>query len=485
MNTRAQAKPILKRMLRVGLIGLGILLSPLAWAAAAESVRPNILILLADDLGYADVGFTGGKDIQTPQIDKLAAAGARLEEFYVQPVCSPTRASLMTGRYPIRYGLQVGVIRPWEDRGLSLEERMLPQVLKEAGYATAIDGKWHLGCYQRAYLPTSRGFDRQYGHYSGAIDYFTHERDGGFDWHRDDRVCRDEGYSTHLIGREAERLLREQPAGKPFFLYVPFNAVHAPHQVPEKYCAPYASLPEPRRTYAGMVAAMDEAIGGILTALDACGLRTNTLIFFSSDNGGPEPGRVTSNGPLRAGKGTVYEGGTRVCACVAWQGHIKPGTAIAQPLHMVDWYPTLLKLAGASLDQKLPLDGRDILPVLTQGKPTPHEEILLNASPRAGAIRVGDWKLVLNGSIGTAEEDDESPVPSRGKKAARGNQPPKIELFNLAQDLSEKHDLSAENPEKVNELRARYDALAKQATKPGNQPRAPGYTVPKVYGEQE
>ena len=475
----------MKPILLLGLLGLSSLIFPVAPASAAASARPNILFILADDLGYADVGFTGGKDIQTPQIDKLAAAGARLEAFYVQPVCSPTRASFMTGRYPMRYGLQAGVIRPWEDRGLSLEERILPQVLKESGYATAIVGKWHLGCYQRAYLPTSRGFDHQYGHYSGAIDYFTHQRDGGFDWHRDDRVCRDEGYSTHLIAREAGRLLREQPADKPFFLYVPFNAVHAPHEVPEKYCVPYASLPEPRRTYAGMVAAMDEAIGQILAALDERGFRTNTLIFFSSDNGGPQPGRVTSNGPLRAGKGTVYEGGTRVCACVAWQGRIQPGSAIAQPMHMVDWYPTLLKLAGASLDQKLPLDGCDILPVLTQGKPSPHEEILLNTSPRAGAIRVGDWKLVLNGSVGSSEEDDESPSPARGKQAARRNQPPKVELFNLAQDLSEKHDLAAENPDKVKELRARYDAFAKQAAKPGNLPRAPGYTTPKVYGEQE
>ena len=475
----------MKRILLRGFVCLSFLIFPVASASAAASARPNILFILADDLGYADAGFTGGKDIQTPQIDKLAAAGARLEAFYVQPVCSPTRASLMTGRYPMRYGLQMGVIRPWEDRGLPLEERMLPQVLKEAGYATAIVGKWHLGCYQRAYLPTSRGFDHQYGHYSGAIDYFTHERDGGFDWHRDDRVCRDEGYSTHLIAREAERLLREQPAGKPFFLYVPFNAVHAPHEVPEKYCAPYAGLPEPRRTYAGMVAAMDEAIGLILSALDERGFRTNTLIFFSSDNGGPQPGRVTSNGPLRAGKATLYEGGTRVCACVAWEGRIKPGSAISEPMHMVDWYPTLLKLAGASLDQKLLLDGRDILPVLTQGKPSPHEEILLNTSPRAGAIRVGDWKLVLNGSVGTSEEDDESPAPARGKKAARRNQPPKVELFNLAQDLSEKHDLAAENPEKLKELRARYDAFAKQAAKPSKQPKARDYTAPKVYGEQE
>ena len=362
---------------------------------------------------------------------------------------------------------------------------MLPQALKSAGYTTAIVGKWHLGNYERAYLPTSRGFDHQYGHYCGAIDYFKHDRDGGFDWHRDDHVCRDEGYSTHLIAREAERIIREQPANKPFFLYVPFNAVHAPHEVPEKYSEPYASLREPRRTYAGMVAAMDEAIGGILAALDACGLRTNTLVFFSSDNGGPNPGRVTSNGPLRAGKGTVYEGGTRVCACVAWEGRIKQGINIAQPLHMVDWYPTLLKLAGASVNQKLPLDGRDIWSVLADGKPSPHEEILLNTTPRAGAIRVGDWKLVINGATGTAEEDDESPAPARSKKGKRKNQPRGVELFNLAEDLSEKHDLSAEQPEKVKELRARYDTFARQAAKTANAPMPAGFTAPKVWGEQD
>ncbi len=463
------------------LAGLGLL----SVASFAANVRPNVLIILADDLGYADVGFTGGKDIKTPNVDALAAAGARLDAFYVQPVCSPTRASLMTGRYPMRYGLQVGVVRPWEKRGLSLEERMLPQVLQAAGYATAIVGKWHLGNHERAYLPTSRGFDHQYGHYCGALDYFTHERDGGFDWHRDDHVCRDEGYSTHLVAREAGRLLREQPAAQPFFLYVPFNAVHAPHQVPGKYCTPYAGLPEPRRTYAGMVAAMDEAIGQILAALEARGFRTNTLIFFSSDNGGPNPGRVTSNGPLRAGKGTVYEGGTRVCACVAWAGHIKPGTVIGQPLHIVDWYPTLLNLAGASLAQKLPLDGRDLLPVLTEGKPSPHQEILLNTTPRGGAIRAGDWKLVLNGATGIGEEDDESPAAAMRKKAARKSQPPSVELFNLANDLSEKHNLAAGQPEKVKELRARYDALAKQAAKPGNQPKAPDYKAPKIWGEND
>jgi len=382
----------------------------------------------------------------------------------------------MTGRYPMRHGLQVGVVRPWAQYGLPLAERTLAQALKEAGYATAICGKWHLGHFQRAYLPTARGFDHQYGHYNGAIDYFTHERDGGFDWHRDDQASHDEGYSTHLLAREAVRLIREDGGRKPFFLYVPFNAVHAPHQVPEKYKQPYAQLREPRRTYAGMVAAMDEAVGQILAALDAQGLRRNTLIVFSSDNGGPQPGRVTDNGPLRAGKATLYEGGVRVAACAAWEGHIKPGTVVKEPLHMVDWYPTLLELAGAPLAQKLPLDGRDAWPTMAAGKPSPHEEILLNATPQTGAIRVGDWKLVLNGGDSDEVNDQAS---GRGKTAGRET----VELFNLAADPYEKQNLADQQPGKVKELRARYDALAAQAVPPKLRPRSPDFKAPKVGGE--
>jgi arylsulfatase A-like enzyme len=443
---------------------------------AADPPRPNIVFLLADDLGYGDVGWHGG-DIRTPHLDRLAAAGARLEAFYVQPVCSPTRAGLMTGRYPMRHGLQVGVVRPWAQYGLPLEERTLPQALKEAGYVTAICGKWHLGHFRPEYLPTRRGFDHQYGHYNGALDYFTHVRDGGFDWHRDDKVCRDEGYSTHLLAREAVRLIHEQGGKQPLFLYVPFNAVHAPHQVPDKYTEPYAQLKGVRKTYAGMVAAMDEAVGQILAALDDKGLRKNTLIVFSSDNGGPAPGRVTSNGPLRAGKATLYEGGVRVAACAAWEGHIKPGTAIHEPLHIVDWYPTLLKLAGASLEQKVPLDGKDALATIAEGKPSPHEDILLNTTPNNGAIRVGDWKLVLNGGAG--EEGGEA--AARPKR----NAAPTVELFNLKDDLSEKTNLAARHPDKVKELRARYDTYARQAVAPKSRPKPKDFQSPKVWGETE
>src|SRR5262249_12448840 len=247
--------------------------------------KPHIVFLLADDLGWGDVGWHG-TEIKTPHLDKLAAGGVKLEQFYVQPVCSPTRAALMTGRYPMRPGLQVGVVRPWAQYGLPLEERTLAQALKEAGYVTAICGKWHLGHFRPEYLPTRRGFDHQYGHYNGAIDYFTHVRDGGFDWHRDDKECRDDGYSTHLLAREAARLIREHDARRPLFLYVPFNAAHAPHQVPARYTEPYGQFQGPRKLYAGMVAAMDEAVGQIAAALDEKGLRGNTLILFSSDNGG-------------------------------------------------------------------------------------------------------------------------------------------------------------------------------------------------------
>jgi arylsulfatase A-like enzyme len=452
----------------------------LARAADATTPRPNIVLVLSDDQGWADVGWHG-TEIQTPNLSRLAAAGARLEQFYVQPLCSPTRAALMTGRYPMRHGLQVGVVRPWAQYGLPLEERTLAQALREAGYTTAICGKWHLGHFQPAYLPTRRGFDHQYGHYNGAIDYFDHTRDGGFDWHRDDRVCRADGYSTFLVADEAARLIRAQPQGKPLFLYVPFNAVHAPHQVPEKYKEPYGDLPEPRRTYAGMVAALDEAIGRIVAALEEKGLRTNTLIIFSSDNGGPQPGRVTSNGPLRAGKATLYEGGVRVCAFATWDGRIRPNTVVNEPLHIVDWFPTLVRLAGAKLEQPLPLDGRDIWLTLTEGKPSPHEAILLNAAPQTGAIRVGDWKLVLNGARRDADDGAAAADPQARKKGRQSGE--SVELFNLAQDPSEKTNLATQHPDKVKELQARYDLLARHAVPPKSAPKSVDFKSPQVWGE--
>lgn len=436
-------------------------------ASAAE--RPNIIYLLADDLGYMDCGFSGGKQIKTPNLDKLASQGTVMESFYVQPVCSPTRAALMTGRYPIRTGLQVGVIRPWAEYGLPLEERTLAQALKEAGYKTAITGKWHLGSFDKAYWPNARGFDHTYGHLFGALDYFTHMRDGKLDWYRDGKPLEEEGYTTHLLAKEAVKFINEQSKDKPFFLYFPFNAVHTPLQVPESYMKPYPDLKDQRLKLAGMLAALDEAVGQVVAAVDEKGFRENTLFIFSTDNGGFNPGRVTDNGPLRAGKGTLYEGGVRGAAFATWDGKIKAGARINTPLHVVDWYPTLLKLAGASTGkdkQKLPLDGRDLWPALTQGKPSPHKEILCNAEPNRGAIRVGDWKLVLNGKANGGGDDEDPPQKAAKKKKKAADDKESVELFDLSKDLGEKNNLAEANPDKVKELRERYEVYAKEARPP-------------------
>jgi len=435
----------------------GWLVRSIAQAVEGAS-KPNIVYILADDLGYADVGFNGCKDIKTPNLDKLAKAGVILESFYVQPVCSPTRASLMTGRYVAHTGVYT-VVTPHAKWGLPLEERTLAQALKEAGYETAISGKWHLGEFEPAYLPTSRGFDHQYGLWFGMIDYFTHLRNGELDWHKDDKPCSDEGYSTTLIAKEACRLIRERNTDKPLFLYLPFNAVHSPLQVPENYRKPYEHLSDSRKTYAGMTAAMDEAVGRVISALEEKGMLANTLILFSSDNGGPWPGKVTDNSPLRAGKGTIYEGGVRVCAFACWPGRIPAGKVVKEPVHIVDWYPTLVKLAGGSPKQKLPLDGMDIWPVVAQGAPTPHDALLLSATSYGNAaIRMGDWKLLRGAGDKGAGINGNGKGTEAAKPAGHGD-----ELYNLAADIGESRNLASDNPEKVNELRARLGLLLKDA----------------------
>ncbi|MHC4516492.1 MAG: sulfatase-like hydrolase/transferase [Planctomycetota bacterium] len=358
-----------------------MVLRPVINPVAVKAPKPHIVLVLADDLGWGDVGFHGSL-IKTPHIDALAASGVRLNQFYAQPVCSPTRGALMTGRYPMRLGLQCGVVRPWAEHGLPLDERTLPEALKEAGYVTAIVGKWHLGHLSPEYLPTHRGFDHQYGHYNGALDYFTHIRDGGFDWHKNDRRNDDVGYATDLIGKEAVRLISEHDKTKPLFLYVPFNAPHTPLQAPQSYIDRYASMPnERRRTFAAMVSCMDDAIGRIVKSL--------------KESRFPEG----SNRGLRAGKGTLYEGGLRVPTVMVWPGKLKADTEVDQPLHMVDLYPTLLRLAGVSADQPKSVDGRDAWPTITRGASSPHDFVLHNVTPFHGAIRMGDWKLVYNGHV--------------------------------------------------------------------------------------
>lgn len=440
------------------------LLFPISADAADAAPRPNIVYLLVDDLGRSDVGFMGCKDIKTPNIDKLAHGGAILDAHYVQPVCSPTRAALMTGRYATRTGVYT-VVRPHSRWGLPLQERTLANALKDAGYETAITGKWHLGEFDPAYTPTSRGFDHQYGHYFGALDYFTHIRDGSHDWYRDDKELHEEGYSTHLLAREACRLIKERDKAKPLFLYVPFNGVHSPMQVPDKYMEPYAALKENRRKLAGMLSAVDEAIGQIVGALEDAGMRKNTLIVFSADNGGPNPIALSTNGELRAGKGTIYEGGIRVCAFANWPDHVPAGITVKEPMHMVDWYPTFVKLAGGSLDQKLPLDGRDAWAMISDGAKSPHDAILLMGTvPSRAAVRVGEWKLLMNASEQDAEAVDPTVAAKQGKTAGKST----MQLYNLSLDPGEKNDLAPQQPERVATMRAKLDELLKDAVPPGN-----------------
>jgi arylsulfatase A-like enzyme len=416
--------------------------------------KPNIVYFLIDDMGYADAGFNGCQDFKTPNLDKLAKQGAVLDCLYGQPVCSPTRACLMTGRYPTRTGVYNVVQYRTFPQPLPLNERTLAQTLQTAGYTTAISGKWHLGEDTPDYLPMKRGFDHQYGFMGGGINSFTHvaggRRDSKIDWYRDDERSEDTGYSTHLIAKEACRIIRAQPADKPLFLYVAPNAVHTPWLSPEEYQKPYAQLPKRRKQLAGMTAAADEAFGQIMAALAEKGMTTNTLVIFSSDNGGPSWDNVSDNGPLRGGKSDIYEGGMRLGGFVWWPGKIPAGGHIAEPLHMIDWYPTLAKLAGANAEQKLPVDGKDIWPVLTQGAKTPHEDILLMGSrPGQRAVRVGDWKLLVN------------PAEFRGKA-----KPNPVELYNLAADPGEKHDLAAIQPERVKAMQARLQALTVNPANP-------------------
>ncbi len=456
------------RILAVLLILSGMFCTPPTLAAKAP--RPHIVFLLADDLGWADVGFHDG-NIATPNIDRLAKRGVQLHQFYVQPVCSPTRASLMTGRYPLHYGLQCGVVRPWASYGLPLDERLLPAALREAGYKTAIIGKWHLGHVARGYLPTQRGFDQQYGHYNGMLDYYTHFRDSGHDWHKNDKPNYDKGYTTDLIAREAVRVLAEHDKTRPLFLYVPFNAPHTPLQAPADQIKRNAHIKQKsRRIYAAMVTALDDAVGRIDAALTKHHYpRDNTLIVFCSDNGGVR--RYGSNGPLRAGKGTLYEGGIRVPAVMVWKDVLPAGKIVNAPLHIVDLFPTLVGLAGGKPASAKPLDGKNAWPTITQGQPSPHDVIVHNITPFNAALRVGHWKLIHN--------------PQVGALADRAPQEEKWELYNIRDDPSEKKNVAAEKPAVLKRLKARLAELRKGMVNPHIAPRRPpaGFHFPKIWGE--
>lgn len=424
---------------------------------ATQRVRPNIVHIVADDLGFKDVGFNGATDIKTPNIDALAASGTKLSRFYVQPMCTPTRACLMTGRYPMRYGLQTAVILSIHTYGLPTDEWLMPQAMKEAGYQTAIIGKWHLGHADQKFWPRQRGFDYQYGPMIGEIDYFTHKEHGVTDWYRDNKQIDEPGYSTNLLGDDAVRYIENRTAAQPFYLYLTFNAPHTPYQAPKEYEDRFSNIQDPtRRTYAGMISCMDDQIGRVVAALDKKGLRENTLIVFHSDNGGTRnamfAGVMTDmskvkipcdNGSFREGKGSLYEGGTRVCALANWPGHIRAGSTVDGTMHAVDLYPTLASIAGASTAKCKPLDGVNAWPTISTGAPSARTEVVYNVEPFRAAVSEGNWKLVWK-----------TPLPSVA------------ELFDLASDPGETKNVAADHPQIVAKLQKRANELAATAVKP-------------------
>ena len=443
----------MKCMLRVA-VGLCVVVC-CTWARAvgqspaAAGGRPHIVYIVADDLGWKDVGFNGS-DIKTPTIDTLAATGAKLEQFYAQPMCTPTRACLMTGRYPFRYGLQTAVIPSAHTYGLPTDERLLPQALKEAGYTTAIVGKWHLGHADRKYWPRQRGFDYQYGPLIGELDYFTHQQHGVTDWYRNNEVVNEEGYTTTLLGNDAVRLITGHDAAKPLYLYLTFNAPHTPYQAPQEYLDRYKGIADAsRRAYAASITAMDDQIARVLAALETKKMRERTLVVFHSDNGGVKNAMFAGeldmskvkipndNGPYRDGKGSLYEGGTRVCALANWPGHIKPGTTVSDMIHCVDMYPTLLALAGGTAAGAKPLDGLNVWSAIGEGKPSPRTEVVYNVEPFRAGVRQGDWKLVWR-----------TPLPAA------------VELYNIAKDPYEKENVAGQHAETVAALQKRANELA-------------------------
>ncbi len=416
--------------------------------ASVAAERPNILLIVGDDMGYADVGFHGCKDIPTPHLDALAAAGVRCANGYVTgPYCSPTRAGLLTGRQQNRFGHE---FNPGGGNGLPLTETLLPQRLAAAGYATGMVGKWHLGA-QPAQTPPNRGFAEFFGFLGGAHSYFNV---GGIV--RGAEPVKELDYTTDAFGREAESFVRKH-ADRPWFLYLAFNAVHTPMDATDARLAKFASIPDKkRRTYAAMMSALDDNIGRVRQALKDSGQEGRTLVFFISDNGGPTMNGTTTNGssnaPLRGSKRTTLEGGVRVPFLVAWPGQVKPAV-YAAPVVQLDLTATALAAAGVAAKPEWKLEGVDLLPYFAGAtKAAPHAVLFWRFGEQM-AVRQGDWKLVRYDGNADTNTGKRQPVT-----AAR--------LYDLSKDIHEDRDLAAEQPEKVKQLQALWDEWNQGNVKP-------------------
>lgn len=431
------------------LIAACILAFPLVPLCGATS-KPNILLIVGDDMGYADLGFHGGTEIPTPHLDALAASGVRFTSGYVSgPYCSPTRAGLLTGRYQTRFGHEFNP--DGAGNGLPLTETTLASRLRTAGYATALVGKWHLGAGPE-YHPLRRGFDEFFGFLGGSHSYFE---SAGM-WRGTNSIT-ELDYTTDAFGREAVAFIKRHQS-QPWFLYLAFNAVHTPMHATDARLAKFAAISDSkRRTHNAMLVAMDEAIGRVRKQLAEAGLEQNTLVFFIADNGGPVmPGttmNASRNNPLRGGKRTTLEGGIRVPFLVSWPGRVKPGTYGA-PVIQLDLTATALAVAGLEPKPEWQLEGVNLLPYLLGTKTgVPHDALYWRFGQQM-AIRAGDYKLVrYDSNADTLTGTRNQPVSA-------------AKLYNLAADIGETKDLAAAQPEQVKELQAKWDAWNAANEKP-------------------
>jgi len=437
--------------------------------------QPNIVILLADDLGFADFGFRGS-DIETPHIDRLAREGLTLNRFYSMPICTPTRSALMTGRDPMKLGSIYAGFQPWQNGGVSPDEHFMPESFKAAGYQTAMIGKWHLGHTTEPLVPNSRGFDHFFGHLNTQIDYYDFTVAGGYDLQENGAsVRRDDQYMTDVHGAEAVRYLEElRDPNKPFLLYVPFLAPHSPMQAPKALEDKYKkrlNRPFPKRTYAAMVDSLDQAVGGVLDTLDAQGLTNNTLVFFFSDNGGLKAFGA-DNSPYRGGKLETFEGGIRVNALMRWPGQITAGTTTEDVMSVLDVFPSFAEAAGVTMGNEKKLDGQDRWAAMKNSGEDPRKGDLYFASnsPIYNKFHVSimeeRWKLVQ------IIDHDWNEVGIENF------------LFDLPNDPSEKNNLADANPDIVKRMAKKIRKW--QAQHPINGVRVslaphPGWRAPNDY----
>jgi arylsulfatase A-like enzyme len=460
---------------------LVLLLAAIGGIAKPQGARPNIVFVLSDDMGWAQPGFNGSSKGLTPNMDKLASEGMRLNEYYTHSVCAPTRAAFLTGRYAFRswsdwrsedfgkpsYLAKLGLKLAINERGeetrrihaLDSAERTVAEALKEAGYFTSLVGKWHLGEWLPEHLPMGQGFDHQYGHYGWGIDYYNKSivhnapaRFAVYDWHRNQKPVKEDGYATDLFAAEAARVIASRKGqADPFFMYVAFNAVHGPLNPPPGFSG---EREDPLAIRDAMLANLDQALGTIMKAIDDNGFRDNTLLVFSNDNG---PVLESMSKPWRGTKNTTFEGGVRQPALLRWPGHIKPGSSKDGFVFVADFFPTFITLAGGKHAQERPIDGLDMTATLFEGAASPRQEIVFDVtgSVRVPTIRKGQYKLM-------------------GKA-----------LYDLDNDPGESTDIAAKHPEVVAQLTRRLAAISAERPPLGDKPLLMDPPLPYVYGREE